>query len=410
MSAKFTFIQNATATVNTVGGATATYTDANNGGDLLIAFMAGLSASADFPTPPDHIVDTAGNTYKLAFFSPDQSTAAEPIPAFAIFVCDSSTVTSPGNQVSSPFTWSEIADVTQLTVYLYEYKTMFPNIALDTSQVTAFGPGGGIVNLDQSGDDDLVFGYGFATQADGTVLLTYTNENQIVGNFEFFGWREASNALETDDIAVDVTYTGATSASVIVVAFLGTNNTGASAQGSATLRMFPGPKPIVPLEHRAMAMVQIDCTQLQVRALPCNYPELTTSNSSEFQGFTLVELDLEHITQGSGLTSVHHIHAYSRPDYSGDDFGEIVRSFPAFLTNVSTLQTYMLGANACEIVANGTGFEHQVLPFSVSKNALKFRVIVPQSALNAPVGKFTIIFFNYDLQGAAQEWCTLEGE
>jgi hypothetical protein len=195
----------------------------------------------------------------------------------------------------------------------------------------------------------------------------------------------------------------------------GSNSTSGPNAQTLSFSINKGPEPSFPKEGRAIATVQIDCTQQIVTPWPIDYPEFAmySDANSETVGAIVLEFDLEHLFQGSGLSEVRTLMVWSRPDFNAinlphreDGFdSETNTLFPnlALLTNKVTLQTVMLGAQAAS--GNyGVSGEYQILPFPGNKNGLKYRFICPQFSLIAPIGKFTLQFLNFEVMGAIDSY------
>jgi hypothetical protein len=115
--------------------------------------------------------------------------------------------------------------------------------------------------------------------------------------------------------------------------------------------------------------------------------------------------------QGSGLSEVRSLLAWSRPGFSFttdsnsvqhrqdiDQFGSGIQAvaFSALLTNKTTLQTVSLGEQALgETSIVAAAFVS--IPFPANHNALKFRFICPQVDPINPRGKFTLQFCNFEV-------------
>jgi hypothetical protein len=195
-----------------------------------------------------------------------------------------------------------------------------------------------------------------------------------------------------------------------------------------TFSINKGPDPIIPKEGRAIATVQIDCTQQgsHLFGIPIDYPEYAyygdTPAGNQVAGFVVIEFDLEHLFQGSGLSEVRTLMGWCRPNFtnyqagSGDPFHredlpfgqtEVNVYYAAMLTNLTTLQTVILGRTGTE-VGNGSGSaagghsfgSHFVLPFPGNKHSLKYRFICPQGDPNQLKGKFTLQFCNFEINSA----------
>ena len=193
----------------------------------------------------------------------------------------------------------------------------------------------------------------------------------------------------------------------------GGNATGGPNAQTLVFSINKGPEPIIPKEGRAVATVQIDCTQQSITPWPVDYPEFAIypTDDDNAVGAVVLHFDLEHLFQGAGLSECRTLIAWSRPAfnfqnsphrtdgvYQGAGFPS-----PALLTNTTTLQTVMLGGQAAaQSSVVGSYGTYQIIPFPANKNALKYRFINPQPVLGAPIGKFILQFLNFEVMGAVE--------
>lgn len=391
----------------------------NNAGDTLIAVFASTATSADFGDPSTDdptITDSNGTVWTLAYSNVNFADAlATVFCAIAVYICarcpNSSLVTLPMPGSLFPgdvlATWSGGVEL-QSTFSIFTFDASAFNTDASTTLV---------LPLAQDGTDSLTIAGMFdasLTASNSSTLNSNTGQMDTLGNLfssstgtSVFGWGNTtfstSNILMLLDFATDV----------FGFAFVmtGSNASGGGAATTLTFSMNKGPDPIVLPEGRAIATVQVDCTQ-QPLVTSVNFPELCVldlTNLILIQGFVVAQFDLEHLFQGAGLTEVRTIICWARPAFRLTDNGREdltssnVLVYPAILTNTTTLQTISFGENAATIINESAQFgmgQYTIMPFPANKNSLKYRFICPQHDGSAPVGKYIFQFLNFEVAGA----------
>lgn len=188
---------------------------------------------------------------------------------------------------------------------------------------------------------------------------------------------------------------------------------GGSSGGTSSMQILGGPKysfECLP-EGRRIACAVIDCTILAQVNGTFNFPELNDiSGVEQLQGFVTVSFDLANFLNGpgAGLSECWSVIAYCKPMYgitpggaAQDDFQVTPSSaVPALLTNVSNGQTIVLGGGA---VASGkvAAVESVVFPFPYYGTSMPVRFIAPFLNLGLPLGKYTLLFCNFNVGSAA---------
>lgn len=401
----------------------------NNGGDTLAVIFAATSSDADFPAGPSTITDSNGNTYTLQSSNINALTPVTNVyTGLYLYVCQKCVASSGTVTMNVP---GDVITPGNLNVWAagIEFHAAFAEINFD---VASYDGGSGAdsftLNQVQTGTDNVtltgIFDSGLNTFSVGTVTnppntgttqrtIAIAESSPVTDSSGLFGLFETLEANEEYAMSI----IDATDTFGFAVSFVGTNNVGGSAAETLTFSLNKGPDPIVPIEGRAIATVQIDCTQQQSHLFgpPIDYPEFSNYGDKTQQptSFIVIEFDLEHLFQGSGLSEMRTLMAWSRPTFqsnSGTPPREDVAAlnadqfFPALLTNTTTLQTIVLGGtipNGTDDTENGQyGFgESLIIPMPANKHSLKYRFICPQPDVSSfgPQGKFTLQFCNWDI-------------
>lgn len=420
----------------------------NNGGDTLVAVFAATSSAPDFVTPPNTIVDSMGNVYTLVAY--DNSVVAAPVSgaytAQYIYMCQKC-LQSTGDVLLTPPAIETPGNI-ELWAAAFELQCLFATltVATDTSggSATRFDEGNGtdaislsalvpetynggvaqdtffIGGIFDSGLNAFIGGSVTNPPDTATTVRTVqtvdaapTDSSALVGVFEIP--IPSSYVPNFKTVVIDGTLASATDAFGFMLGFVGSGATGGGAATTLTFSLNKGPEPIIPIEGRAIATVQIDCTQQagKVVALPIDYPEYACYGdvTSDPTAFVVLEFDLEHLFQGSGLSELRTLMAWSRPAFRSTNSGQPPRedvpltggnlsNFPALLTNTTTLQTVVLGSGAVQFSADGHDYGDSIIvPFPANKHSLKFRFIAPQTTANvdSPIGKYTLQFCNWEV-------------
>lgn len=379
------------------------------GGASLVAVFASTATSNDFTTLPATIQDSNGFIYNLMF----TETGANDLAGFncvALYVCpstpafDSGVLTmpvsmQPGDVLNTYAVGSMIAGGNaSYSLGGHQYATgQTGDFVLDAGVNTGYA---------------LVLGASFDAASVGQAAMTSPAPLPETGSnapYIFWGFGDAFSTHEIDQ-QTNVAVTAGMDVFAFYLMLNTSNSTGGSNAQKLIFSINKGPLPIPPKEGRAIATVQIDCTQQLVQPLPINFPEYAYFGdfSNAFpEGFVLCEFDLEHLFQGAGLSEVRTLMAWSRPNFNlhetnrEDVSNSSDVTFPAFITNVVTLQTIALGISASGISDNSdANGSYLIMPYPANKNALKYRFICPQANAGNPIGKFTLQFLNFEVMGA----------
>lgn len=388
---------------------TATY-ETNVAGDTLVVVMAARSIGGIVGPPESQVFDSAGNTYDLVYFAAEDIVGGK--PAIAMYVNSNCVANIAPNVVDIDSIFTPV-DVTFSIIFGFEFQCGFSTLTFDNaSVVNGTGPLAFDIITPIHGSETLVIGFAMSDNGITTLDMQASGGNLtgFAGNITA-GWEEFNASISVNypnQISpVDrMTTTTTGVSSVFVVALTGANNVGGSGQKYAVVQMIKGPIPTPPREGRAMAMTQIDCTQFVMQPLPIEFPELVLLEGFGIKGATVVDLDLEHITQGSGLSEVRSVIVYSRPAYAFDgsgsnpsdvSFSDDRTIYGAILTNTTSLISYVVGGGDALAAQNQIFIGTQVFPFPASKNSLKFRFIVPQGSDTNQIGKYTLVFCNFEI-------------
>jgi hypothetical protein len=397
----------------------------NNAGDTLFAIFAITATTADIDNPATEtptLTDSEGRVWTLAYSSVNNANNSGSFNGVAVYALQrcaaSGSVDLDGSAVFGP-----PGDALQGWAGGFEVTSTFANFAFgdahfQTGQIANFTLDYGAV-----ANTDVLIGVAIDSN-DGVQPVIALNVPPLVANgfgtlagdggtgdflSQLFG---VLSAPSYSDMSATVTVPATGDVFAFGLVLSGANNTGGSAATTLTFSIAKGPVPEPPHEGRVIATVQIDCTQQPVVST-VNFPELAVLgdiSTPDEVAFVVAEFDLEHLFQGSGLSKIHSITCYSRPGFQLNpsdgnrtdvNEGEARTYYPALLTNTTTLQCVILGANAAAAIdaANGSQFfgEHMVHPFPANKSGMKYRFICPQYDSNAPVGKFLLQFYNWEL-------------
>jgi hypothetical protein len=384
----------------------------NNVGDTLVAVFAAVAASGDF-APPDAVLnDSNGNPWNLAYSQINQSSIVSGnFTAVAVYVCNRCAASPTVNDLNIPVELIP-GDVLETWSYGAEFLTTYATLEFQSQVFQASESANFTLDLgDILTNNRLLMGGTFSSNAGSTTTFFSTTLTALVPNVNTDG--EVGYLLNPGAVQVPtlshVNVAGPTpDAFAFLLLFTGTNSTGGSAAQTLTFSINKGPLPEPPREGRAIATVQVDCSQQPVVSA-VNFPELCFLDVTELNdvaGFTVCQFDLEHLFQGSGLSEVRSLMYSARPTFHLTSEGREDVSpsntflFPAIITNTTTLQTLTLGDQAALDYNNdiqGCYYQTGVLSFPANKHSLKYRFICPQFDANAPCGKYILQFCNFEV-------------
>ena len=437
--ANFTFVRNATFIGTGSGGIELLYESGNSPGDTLIAVFAAVSASADFTAPAPTLTASNGNLYVLESFSINiLSTVETTYGAIAIYVCRKVTETAYSSLQAPPqFITSDSVGIYAVGVELF---STFSQFEFDSVFYQATGGDTFSQDTTQAQADDIcvsgIFDYEvFSNFVAGTLTASATGDTPATNSIAtqtFTGI--ASNVANGSGVLnisetfgpqdIDGTIAGVPDIFGFALFMSATHAGGGSAAETLTFSINKGPDPLIPKEGRAIATVQIDCTQQQSHFfdLPIDYPEYAyygDFSDNVVEGAVVIEFDLEHLFQGSGLSEVRSILVWARPNfmqYQETDTSPMNREdvpfgivetniyFAAMLTNTTTLQTVTLGSTYSEAsLESGSAkalASYAVIQFPANKHSLKYRFICPQGDAGQLKGKYTVQFCNFEVVGS----------
>lgn len=194
------------------------------------------------------------------------------------------------------------------------------------------------------------------------------------------------------------------------------------ADGALNSSFNAGPKPQVLPSGRQMVSLTVDSTQMTHRELVANsgeginFPEFTYYNVAQadpvWNAFAVFEFDVEKMCpQLTDFAELRSMITYARPFWGTDNAGNFqdcpnLRELGMlFITNLTTKQTHILGGSAQSYANSLEGStalaeeSHVFMP--APKSCMRFRAIslckVVSSLPGGGVGKYTMIFMNYDL-------------
>jgi hypothetical protein len=427
--AQFTFVRNA---IQDAAGLSLEFAE-NNGGDTLFAAFVAVDLLGAFgDPPPSTLVDSNNNTWTLAVSRFNRPAAIANFISWAIYYCEKCQNSSGANTLDGTTVFTDSGSVLSVWVIGVEFFTPFANITFDTyDEIDGSSSTDASISYTQGVDDALilcgVFDADLNTFTAGVMAnppntpTTSRNEqvavSAIANSNGIFGAFETLIANNPQDLQMSIA--SATDAFSFAASFGGTNATGGSAAETLTFSLNKGPDPTIPIEGRAIATVQIDCTQQlsHLFTAPIDFPEYANYGDIDNspKAFVVIDFDLEHLFQGSGLSQVRTLMAWSRPQFVAiggvpprEDSADMdaIPFFPALLTNLTTLQTVVLGGSAVRYnngsdVADGQKSygESLIYPFPANKHSLKYRFIAPQNqnAANIPIGKYTLQFCNWEI-------------
>src|ERR1035437_6216633 len=397
--------------------------DHNNGGDTLIAVFASVAASGDFTDPSiasSILTDLLGNTWNLVYSTVNAvSSVWANYSAIAIYVCQRCIDSGLGVQLAMP-TELQPVDVAASWSNGVEFYTTFANIVLNVANylndVTSNIPYDMTVGPTAQEDIliacafnyDLVAGVEPYFENISAPGYTFTRLPMLGTLSSFASW--AFDASKNSTAVLRNTFPAVVNFFGGVFSLSGSNPQGKSSTAALVFSINKGPNPVVLPEGRAIATVQIDCTQQPIVLPPIDYPEYAyyPNGASNPYGFVVCEFDLEHLFQGSGLSEVRTIMAFSRPGFNYDgvhrqdlpNSDETAYMFAAMITNKVTLQTIMLGINPAQNSGPGVNdSSYLIMPYPGNKGGLKYRFIAPQYS-DVPFGKYILQFLNFEVHGA----------
>jgi hypothetical protein len=398
----------------------------NDGGDFLIALFATVGSSNDGGAAPSSLTDTNGNVWDLLAWQNGIPIADGNDAAFAVYITGRVPASPTTNDLSFP---AQLLDSVVLATWSngIEISAPYFSLAQDTNVFFNETASGDTVAVALSTlNEAIVSGIWDASLNTSTAGVLSSSPTPSMKNLGFGGAGASiadSNLYGFGDFSgqdstnIESSLDDATSTFGISVALVGSNtnpNAGGAAQ-TLTFGINKGPDPVVLKEGRAIATVQIDCTQQPVQG-SVNYPEFALFDPDlmsglGIEGFTVCEFDLEHLFQGSGLSEVRSLMYWARPAFGIDsatnpvsrEDGGYETAYPAMITNTTTLQTISMGGS----VANRTPFDgansgyvtgaNGVISFPANKHSLKYRFICPQANASNPLGKFNLQFTNFEV-------------
>lgn len=426
------FVQ-ARASTNPSGTSfTLAFTSNNVAGNCIVVTVCTVTnLGPDLPT----VTDSVGNTYNLI---------ASNTSGVGCYVFAALNIGAGANTVSVT-----LASAEQCAINIHEFHNVATASATDgTASAHQFSSATSITGgpITTTNAPDLLFSFLVLDQTGQTVTAPtgYTEVSSATGNgcSTFGAWITESTTGAFSAQWTGFTPGGTQNATTVLVGLKGGTSTapetmgmlfrlaaldfaGASASGSLAFNIRKAPHPVPPPEGRAMATVQIDATQITHTPLSARglaYPEITFDNqvtpTNGWTAFAIAEFDLEHISnRGQGLSEVRGLIAVSRPMFQIDVVGNAT-DFPgsagyplghglALLTNISTLQTAVLGGAAMSwqqsLNSQGAPIETLHMAFPAGKGAMKYRLILLsdtyplQGGGTTGIGKYTLQFTNYEL-------------
>lgn len=427
--------------VDSVSGDTSIAFSSNAAGDTLVVVFAATALTNSFSTPPATLIDSAGNVWNqltgVANFPGSGSGLYNAQFLYALNDC----VASVGvNTLDMP---SELLPANVVQTWSIGWEFLPPSASPVYINQHAFVNGQSSLSIEiaiSPGADTLILVGGFQStksvpsMVDGPIaypLSSYSNAEawpnpNYTGSVSWtnFDGSTLDYFLNTGNVTDSIVDVFGFAFALYVLDVPPPPPPGGNAQ-KLVFSINKGPLPIVPKEGRAIATVQIDCTQQVVIPGAIDYPEYSlnpddfaNAGFTEFApvGFVVCEFDLEHLFQGSGLSEVRTLTAWARPWFNFlngkrrdegfvvspiDPSGTLLTAFPALLTNKITLQSISLGESAAlnDLGAQAYG-QYTVMPFPGNQNGLKYRFISPQAFLNNPIGKYTLQFMNFEVMGA----------
>jgi hypothetical protein len=410
----------------------------NDGGDFLVAIFASVDLTGDASVPPATLTDTIGNVWNLVFSAIAVAGGASLLfNNTAVYVSNRCIATGSTNDFTMPIELRP-PDVQATWSNGYEVAAPFALLTADVSGSFTGLAEGGVIDLTTTGAQDLMIAGVFDSSLTASVVgilssnpvpslkdLGFGGSGASVAGTNLYGWGDFVGAGFTDIIAQ---LDSSTDAFGFAVALTGTNANPAAGGNAQTLvfSINKGPEPIPPKEGRAIATVQIDCTQQPVQG-SVNYPEFALFDAElltalDVEGFTVCEFDLEHLFQGSGLSEVRTLMYWARPDFGFDantvpqsrQDGGYETSYPSIITNTTTLQTICMGGSVASRIPGGSGTTNgyavgasAVISFPANKHSLKYRFICPQNTFSNPLGKYNLQFTNFEVPPTPEQGCIL---
>lgn len=409
----FVAVSVAPAGISTASGnpMSATFSGGNGSQNLLVVVVQQqYNGSGTQPIKPT-ISDTAGNEY-LTALGPigvvDQS--GEGMQATVFYVVQTIGVSS--NTITA--TNDENAQENS-TIMAVEYAGSIPATQPDFNLTTTYVVEGIDEGLETSSavpTGELLIAFGTAQQSD--VGANVLNEsNGMTGRYEnqFYGWQDIIGSGSSQQVFFNITK------NFIGIGYVAFKNSqplplGGSAGGYSGMQLLGGPKysfDCLP-EGKKIACAVIDCTILQQVNGTFNFPELNDiSGVQNLQGYVTVSFDLANFLTGpgAGLSECWSVIAYCKPMYGIANGGAAQDDFqvppsvavPALLSNTSNGQTVVLGGGA---VASGktAAVESIVFPFPYYGSSMPVRFFAPFLTPGLPLGKYTLLFCNFDVGSA----------
>jgi hypothetical protein len=408
----------------------------NDGGNALIAVFSATATTSDFGTPSPTLNDTAGNTWNMIYYVSGKNNGPS-YNASAVYLCSRAIAFNGHNNLEMNASFYP-ADLLSTYALGAAFETNFISLTWNSQYgdyLTAQTGGFAIFTpsvhanelwigfaFDSSDtvtpefDASSISGYG-TTVTGGVINPSPSDTSQ--GQF-----LNAITSGISDLFFVPVNSSGSPDNYGFGILLEGSNSSGGPNAQTLVFSINKGPLPIVPKEGRAIATVQIDCTQQTVVLPPIDYPEYANygdypGNNGSPTGFVICEFDLEHLFQGAGLSEVRTLSYYARPaftltnrnreDLSPFTYFTTSGYFPPLLTNKITLQTVLIGSAAANLSSNGECFgSYAIVPFPGNKNALKYRFIAPVMAFDefgdpqTPIGKYILQFLNFEINGSVE--------
>lgn len=429
--------------VATNGDTTAVLATTNFGDAGVIVIMA-VAATADFgdvATNSPQIRDDANNVYQLAYSQINVSeTVSGVFLAVAVYICASLGASA------TPVTFTIPADlqpgdlVTSM-VYGMEFEQSFNQYTFDVAAVALnelanFNISAGVV---PNGATDLCLCFAIDGSLSNTGDMGFTGGTfnlgeQIAthpggptdGASSILAFKEASVSLGTQNLVGSIVVGSANGVNAWILGIRATQAAG-SAGKQLTFQISKGPDPKTLPEGRAIATVMIDGSQQTFNNIVTppgiNFPEFSYFPvgvlplvSEAWTQWWSTEFDLESVgPQGSRMSEVRSVISVSRPCFGVDQAGQRsdIPGAPgyqqpfalAFLTNLTTMQTLVLGAQSLfwhEAFNPASAMTETVIqPMPANQGGMKFRFLVVKEQTprpdNAGCGKWILNFTNFEV-------------
>lgn len=402
-----------------------------------VIVMLAVASAADFTDPASDaptLTDSNNNVYNLVYSAINLHDATNNVfLAVAVYVCASA------QQSSTAATVNLVGDLqpgskTASMVYGLEMFTNFNQIAFDVAALSLGDVANFTVNAGAvgAGLSDLCLAFAIdgslANTGDMTFISSFAPSEIIStvgptdGASTILAYKQASGApFLTGNLISNFGVGTASGVSGFVLGLRLSTQQGAAGK-QLTFQISKGPEPKILPEGRAIATVIIDGTQQQFTPIVVppgiNYPEFSffgENVSDSWETWWSTEFDLESVgPQGSRLTECRSLMARSRPFFGIDPNG--ARSDNpgwsgtsgnwciGLLTNLTTLQTVVLGGNALlyqdSLDGQAAVGESLRVAFPCNAGGMKFRFIAVCSNTRPDgygLGKWILNFTNFEL-------------